>query len=70
MALDTLAGGPKTTRQVTAYIAERRPELGYDKALKRTATALTKLKRRGLVQKEDRLGGLWLAGPTKGQLPA
>ena len=59
MALDALADGPLTARQVTEYIAEQRPELGYDQAHRLTATALTKLKWRGLVGKEDRLGGLW-----------
>ncbi|MGC1494712.1 MAG: hypothetical protein WA790_02805 [Sulfitobacter sp.] len=59
MALDALRDGPQTARYVSEYIAERRPEITFDKAHVFTAVTLTKLKKRGLVVHDGRFGGLW-----------
>ena len=58
LVLEALRDGPKTTEAVTAYVAPRRPELSPQAAKKRTALAMTKMKKRGLVKREGRV---WLA---------
>ena len=58
LVLDALRDGPKSAETVTAYVAPRRPELSPEAAKKRTALALTKAKKRGLVRREGRV---WLA---------
>jgi len=58
LVLEALRDGPQTAEVVTAYVAPRRPELSQEAAKKRTALALTKMKKRGLVRREGRV---WLA---------
>ena len=57
LVLGALRDEPKTTVEVAAYIAPRRPELSPEAVHKRTALCLTKLKKRGLVGREGRV---WL----------
>jgi hypothetical protein len=51
--------GPQTARDVTEYVAKRRPEIAHADAHKRAAMALSNLKIKGLVR---RYGRLWLLG--------
>lgn len=54
LALEALRGGPKTLAEVAAHVAERRPGLRQFDAKKRTALALNKLRKRGMVHREGR----------------
>jgi len=60
LVLDALRGSPMTTIEVTGHVARNRPELTPEAAKKRAGLCLTKLKRRGLVQREDRV---WRLAP-------
>lgn len=55
LVLEALRSGPQTAEAVTAYVAARRPVLSPEAAKKRTALALTKMKKRGLVRREGRV---------------
>jgi len=63
MALAALRGGPQTALNVSKCIALQRPELTFDKSHKYAAVALTKLKARGLVVHDGRIGGSWRLAP-------
>ncbi len=56
MVLNTLReNGPQLARDVTAYVAVRRPELSYADAHKRSAMALSNLKLRGMACRDGRV---------------
>jgi hypothetical protein len=58
MVLEALRDGPKTLHALAAVIAARRPEIALEAAVKRTAQALDKVQRAGLVTHEGKLWGL------------
>ncbi len=62
LALKALRDGPKTLAGIAAaHVAERRPGLSQFDAKKRTALALYKLRKRGMVRRE---GAGVVAGPV------
>jgi len=56
--LDGIRKGYTSQRALAAYVASQRPELSPCAAYARTTQALQKLRRAGLVRRED---GVWLA---------
>ena len=58
MILEALRGGPMRLTDLAQHVAVRRPELTPETAYGRTALALSKLKRAGVVARERGLWGL------------
>ena len=58
IALDALRDGPKTLREVAAYMAERRPGVSPEAALPRAGLALNKLRKAGAVRRDGRVWSL------------
>lgn len=55
IVLDALRQGPKTIREITSYVMQRRPELDWDAAYFRTAQALVKLRKKAVVGREGKV---------------
>lgn len=55
LVLACLQDGPKTMRELAAYVAERRPEISTKDTYRRTGMVLARLKRVGVVRRECRL---------------
>ncbi|PHQ94029.1 MAG: hypothetical protein COB40_13095 [Marinosulfonomonas sp.] len=55
---EVLAGGRMTRVELVAHVAEKRPQVPPDRVYWRTDAALSKLRAKGLVQREGRLWGL------------
>jgi hypothetical protein len=60
LVLDAIRAGHDTQQAVTAYVAERRPEINRDAAYKRSGLCLARLLRKGLVRREGRV---WTLAP-------
>ena len=58
MLMEALRDGPMRLRDLALHVAARRPELTRQTAYGRTALALSKLKRVGVVVKDGLLWGL------------
>jgi len=58
LVLAALRDGPQTIRELAAYVADRRPEIGPGDAYKRTGIVLARLKRCRTVARERWLWGL------------
>lgn len=62
LILAALSEGPKPLREIVAYVAERRPEISYEAAYRRTGQRLPQLRDKGLVR---RGGGVWLSATSR-----
>lgn len=58
LVLTALREGPKEIDDVTAYLIDRRPDIGFDIAKRRAVNVLSRLRKEGKVGREGRL---WLA---------
>ncbi len=58
LILASLRDGPKTIREIVAYVAERRPEISYEAAYTRTGQRLPVMRAKGLVRRGDGVWGL------------
>lgn len=60
LILESLKSGPRTVREIVAYVAKRRPEISHEAAYTRTGQRLPVLRRKGLVRRGD---GVWWLAP-------
>jgi len=60
LILDALRDGPKPLSEIAAHVASKRPEIDERAAYVRTTQALDKLKRRGVVVRDNRFWTLQL----------
>lgn len=58
LIISALKDGPKTRKELSAFIEAARPDIPPDRAYWRTDAALSKLRSKGVVRREGRV---WLA---------